>query len=109
MTETRNEHDGGGGNRLNPESQLTRKECAAALTEADYPTTVSGLATRATRGDGPPLFRKIRQTHPVPMGARPWSGPPALFAPQNNDRGAPASEAAPYLDKMYPKPRRLKE
>jgi len=37
-----------------PDAKLTRTETAAALTEAGYPTAPSTLATKATRGGGPP-------------------------------------------------------
>jgi hypothetical protein len=41
-----------------PETRLRRDELAAALTGAGFPVSPSGLATRATRGGGPP-FRKF--------------------------------------------------
>jgi hypothetical protein len=37
-----------------PDTLLTRPRTAAALTEAGYPTSPATLATRATRGGGPP-------------------------------------------------------
>jgi hypothetical protein len=37
----------------NPESLLTRRASAAALTEAGYPTSPATLATLASRGGGP--------------------------------------------------------
>lgn len=40
-----------------PAALLLRDRCAAALTEAGYPTSPATLATKATRGGGPP-FRK---------------------------------------------------
>jgi hypothetical protein len=36
---------------------LTRNAAAAALTEAGYPTSPATLATKATRGGGPPFRR----------------------------------------------------
>jgi hypothetical protein len=36
---------------------LTRKQLAAALTDAGYPTTAAGLATGATRGNSAPYQR----------------------------------------------------
>lgn len=36
------------------DSMLTRDAVAAALTNAGYPVAASTLATRATRGGGPP-------------------------------------------------------
>jgi hypothetical protein len=36
---------------------LTRPQVAAALTEAGYPTSPATLATKATRGGGPPYQR----------------------------------------------------
>lgn len=38
----------------NPDSLLTRRAGAAALTEAGYPTSPATLATLASRGGGPP-------------------------------------------------------
>ena len=38
----------------NPRTLLSRADCAVALTEAGYPITSSTLATKATRGGGPP-------------------------------------------------------
>ena len=40
-----------------PETLLTREAVAEALTEAGYPTSPKTLATKASRGGGPP-FRK---------------------------------------------------
>jgi hypothetical protein len=37
-----------------PETQLTRERTAAALTAAGYPVKAKTLATKATRGGGPP-------------------------------------------------------
>lgn len=39
---------------LNPETRLTRQKLAEALSEAGYPTKSATLATKATRGGGPP-------------------------------------------------------
>ncbi len=41
----------------NPDALLTRERVAYALTEAGFPTSAKTLATKATRGGGPP-FRK---------------------------------------------------
>jgi hypothetical protein len=41
-----------------PNAILTRDRFAAALNEAGFPITVSTLATKATRGGGPP-FQKF--------------------------------------------------
>jgi hypothetical protein len=38
-----------------PDTLLRRRPCAAALTEAGYPTSPATLATKATRGGGPPF------------------------------------------------------
>lgn len=38
----------------NPEALLTRQATAAALTAAGYPIASKTLATKATRGGGPP-------------------------------------------------------
>lgn len=45
----------------NAETLLTRSDTATALTEAGYPVKSATLATRATRGGGPPyrLFGRI--------------------------------------------------
>ena len=40
----------------NPDVLLTRADAAAALTEAGYPVARATLATKATRGGGPPYF-----------------------------------------------------
>ena len=37
-----------------PEALLTRDQTAAALTAAGFPTKAKTLATKATRGGGPP-------------------------------------------------------
>jgi hypothetical protein len=42
----------------NPDALLTRDRTAEALTEAGYPIKAKTLATKATRGGGPP-FRKF--------------------------------------------------
>jgi hypothetical protein len=41
-----------------PDSLLTRERTAAALTEAGFPVKAKTLATKATRGGGPP-YRKF--------------------------------------------------
>lgn len=48
-----------------PETLLTRKQLAAALTEAGYPISPATLQTKASRGGGPP-YRKFgpRALHP---------------------------------------------
>lgn len=47
------------------DANLTRRQLAAALTEAGYPISEATLATKASRGGGPP-FRKfgLRALHP---------------------------------------------
>jgi hypothetical protein len=40
-----------------PDALLTRAGTAAALTAAGYPTSAATLATKATRGGGPPFRR----------------------------------------------------
>jgi hypothetical protein len=47
--------------QLSPDTLLRRKEAAEALTAAGYPTAASTLATKATRGGGPPylLFGRV--------------------------------------------------
>jgi hypothetical protein len=37
-----------------PQALLTRNQTAEALTEAGFPTSAKTLATKATRGGGPP-------------------------------------------------------
>jgi hypothetical protein len=46
---------------LNPDALLDRKRTANALTEAGYPTSSATLATKASRGGGPPyqLYGRI--------------------------------------------------
>ena len=39
----------------NKDALLTREETAAALTESGFPTSPKTLATKATRGGGPPF------------------------------------------------------
>ncbi len=47
--------------QLTPDTKLRRSALAEALTEAGYPTATSTLATKATRGGGPPyqLFGRV--------------------------------------------------
>jgi hypothetical protein len=40
-----------------PDALLTRRRNSAALTEAGFPTSESTLATKATRGGGPPYMK----------------------------------------------------
>ena len=40
-----------------PDARLTRNAIAAALTEAGYPIRPATLATKASRGGGPPFRR----------------------------------------------------
>src|SRR6516165_5353848 len=42
---------------ISDEALLTRNATAAALTERGYPTSPATLATKATRGGGPPFRR----------------------------------------------------
>lgn len=37
-----------------PDALLTRKDCAQALTSVGFPVSFATLATKATRGGGPP-------------------------------------------------------
>jgi len=39
---------------IDPDTLLTREQTAVALSEAGYPTRPKTLATKATRGGGPP-------------------------------------------------------
>jgi hypothetical protein len=41
----------------NDDALLTRRQLAAALTAAGYPTAEGTLATKATRGGGPPYLK----------------------------------------------------
>jgi hypothetical protein len=41
----------------NPDARLTRNDIAAALTAAGFPIRPATLATKATRGGGPPFQR----------------------------------------------------
>jgi hypothetical protein len=50
-----------------PEALLTRRVMAQALTEAGFPITKTTLATRATRGGGPP-YRKFGPKPLYPWG-----------------------------------------
>jgi hypothetical protein len=40
-----------------PDALLTRRQAASALTDAGYPTAAATLATKATRGGGPPFSK----------------------------------------------------
>lgn len=40
-----------------PDARLTRREVAQALTSAGFPISPSTLASKATRGGGPPFAR----------------------------------------------------
>jgi hypothetical protein len=40
-----------------PDALLTRVDCAAALSKAGFPTSPKTLATKASRGGGPPFRR----------------------------------------------------
>ena len=42
---------------INPDALLPRDQTAAALTAAGYPTQPATLATKATRGGGPPFYK----------------------------------------------------
>ena len=44
---------------IDPDKWLTRRDTAAALTEAGFPVAEATLATKATRGGGPP-YRSSR-------------------------------------------------
>jgi hypothetical protein len=41
----------------NPQTLLTREQLASALTEAGFPIRPKTLATKATRGGGPPFVK----------------------------------------------------
>jgi hypothetical protein len=47
---------------------LTRVDCAAALSEAGFPTSPKTLATKASRGGGPP-FRRWGSKPLYPLGS----------------------------------------
>jgi hypothetical protein len=51
-----------------PDTLLTRVGCAAALTAAGFPTSPKTLATKASRGGGPP-FRRWGSTPLYPWGS----------------------------------------
>jgi hypothetical protein len=51
-----------------PDTLLSRKDTAAALTAAGYKTAPSTLATLASRGGGPPM-RKYGKYPVYPLGA----------------------------------------
>ncbi len=42
---------------IDPDAHLTRRDAAAALSAAGYPTATATLATRASRGGGP-VYRR---------------------------------------------------
>src|SRR6516164_6710537 len=55
-----------------PDALLPRDKFAAALTEAGFPTSAKTLATKATRGGGPP-FQKYGP-RALSLGTRPSVG-----------------------------------
>ena len=78
---------------LTPESKLVRRDLAAALTAEGFPITEATLATKATRGGGPPFMK---------FGAKPlyrWGDALAwaegrLTAPAHSTSEADAQKAA---------------
>jgi hypothetical protein len=50
-----------------PDALLTREQTARALTEAGFPVAMATLATKATRGGGPP-FRLFGRKPLYPWG-----------------------------------------
>jgi hypothetical protein len=42
---------------FDPDKRYTRRQIAALLTDQGFPTTVSALQTKASRGGGPPYER----------------------------------------------------
>ena len=58
--------------KLSPATKLSRKECADALTQAGYKTSPRTLATKATRGGGPPYQKWV--AGPFTRGGLPWAG-----------------------------------
>ena len=55
-----------------PDARLTRNAIAAALTEAGYPIRPATLATKASRGGGPP-FRRFGRSRST-GGVTRWPG-----------------------------------
>jgi hypothetical protein len=97
---------------------LTRDATAAALTEAGFPTSPATLATKATRGGGPP-FRRFGPRPLYTWGdALRWAETrlgPLIFStseasasnhPANAERDvtAPAEPASPHSAKLHGRP-----
>jgi hypothetical protein len=51
----------------NPDVLLVRERTAQALTEAGFPTSPKTLATKVSRGSGPP-FRRYGHVTVIPLG-----------------------------------------
>ena len=71
-------------NKHDPETRLTRQQLAKALTEEGYPTSVSALDTKASRGGGPPYEKYAK------YALYAWG--PALAWARNRTAAATASE-----------------
>jgi hypothetical protein len=78
---------------LEPDTLLTRGAVAAALTEAGFPTAPATLATKATRGGGPP-YRKWA-TRPL----YPWGEALAWARDRLGPTVRSTSEAEPIRDR----------
>jgi len=88
-----------------PDTLLRRKEAAAALSEAGFPTSSATLASMATRGGGPPfeyysrfpLYRwgptlawaRARLSHPVANTSERWLNTHAETLPIAAGRSRP--------------------
>jgi hypothetical protein len=64
---------------LGPDTLLRRKATAEALTAAGFPTAEKTLATKATRGGGPP-YRKYGASRSI-GGVTRWHGQRAVSRP----------------------------
>jgi hypothetical protein len=83
---------------LSPDSKLTRRQAAHALTSAGYPTAEPTLATKATRGGGPPyeLYgrRPIYTWGPTLAWAESRLSPPVGSSAQAGRVAGPAASVA---------------
>jgi hypothetical protein len=83
------------------EALLTRRQVAAALTEAGYPVAVSTLSTMATRGGSPPFHRFGRRILYRWGAALKWaearlSGPASSTAEHQRTAPDPRRSSGPH-------------
>jgi hypothetical protein len=77
-----------------PDTLMTRRQLAAALTEAGYPTAETTLSTKATRGNGPPYFKYGPNTVYRWGPALKWASDRLLPARSTSDSDAQTAQSA---------------